>query len=97
MKSPDCSNLDLDALRGALVTNPNGFEFYIVGFSADLNKHHIMVWLANPADLSEEPLGIDWQALADWSIQLQPRLITPPNYSAPDVPSGSSLPSSAHH
>lgn len=80
MKTVEYSSLDINAIKGALVTNTNGAEFYVTGISVDLETHDILVWMADTGDESiakPTTFGVYWEALKDWEIQLQPLLHLP--------------------
>jgi hypothetical protein len=56
--------LPISVLKGALVTNPNGAEFYITGVSVDIVNHEICIELEGGG-------SVEWSTLRDWSIQFQ--------------------------
>jgi hypothetical protein len=65
------ATLDPASLRGAIITNPNGAEFYCLGLTVDLAAHQIMAVLKRcqgPTGV----VGVPWEDLADWQITLQP-------------------------
>ena len=64
MKISSHNSFDINVLKGALVTNPNGAEFYITGVSVDLVNHSISIDLENGQSL-------EWSTLKDWEIQFQ--------------------------
>lgn len=61
--------LNLNWIVGSLFTNTSGTEFRCTGFSVDLENHSIIVNL-NLID-SDKTVGMDWNSLKHWSIQLQ--------------------------
>tara|TARA_B100001989_G_scaffold78064_1_gene53755 strand:+ start:1233 stop:1451 length:219 start_codon:yes stop_codon:yes gene_type:complete len=61
--------LNLNWIVGSLFTNTSGTEFRCTGFSVDLENHLIIVNL-NLID-SDKTVGMDWNLLKHWSIQLQ--------------------------
>ena len=61
--------LNLNWIVGSLFTNTSGTEFRCTGFSVDLENHSIIVNL-NLID-SDKTVGMDWNLLKHWSIQLQ--------------------------
>ena len=61
---------DINVLKGALVTNPNGAEFYVNGISVDITNHEIcldLLLIGKDAEAS----SVEWSTLKDWSIQFQ--------------------------
>ena len=72
MKVTTSSVLDISALRGALMINPNGGEFYCVGIGVHLPDHAIVVQLADdPAGLVGV-VGLAWADMQDWEVELRP-------------------------
>ena len=69
MKLDGPQSLPISALKGALVTNPNGGEFYIKGVSVDIANHAIYIELWNIGE--RESFSVEWSTLKDWSIQFQ--------------------------
>ena len=43
MKISSNNSFDINILKGALLTNPNGAEFYIKGVSVDVVNHSISI------------------------------------------------------
>lgn len=68
--------LDINCLIGALVTNANGAEFFIVGLGVDLANHEILVEVQSAED-PERTNGVYWHMIGDWEIQLRPRRYEP--------------------
>lgn len=64
MKLDGPQSFDINVLKGALVTNPNGAEFYITGVSVDIANHEIHIELEGGA-------SVEFSTLKDWSIQFQ--------------------------
>lgn len=64
MKISSNNSFDINILKGALLTNPNGAEFYIKGVSVDVVNHSISIDLENGQSL-------EWSTLKDWEIQFQ--------------------------
>ena len=62
MKLAPNQSFDINVLKGALLTNPNGAEFYIKGVSVDVVNHSISIDLDNGQSL-------EWSTLKDWEIQ----------------------------
>ena len=70
------SFFDLNVLKGALLTNTNGAEFRIVGFSFYAsNPTEILVNIREhdmeTGELLEGTVGIAWASLSDWRLQIQ--------------------------
>ena len=57
-------SFDINILKGALLTNPNGAEFIIAGVGVDIANHEILIDL-------EDGNSLEWATLKDWSIQFQ--------------------------
>ena len=70
MKLDGTQLLPIGALKGALVTNPNGAEFYINGVSVDIANHEIHIELEG-GDSEKLFNWVEWSTLKDWSIQFQ--------------------------
>ena len=64
MKLDTNQSFDINILKGALLTNPNGAEFYIKGVSVDVVNHSISIDL-------DSGQSLEWSTLKDWSIQFQ--------------------------
>ena len=64
MKISSNNSFDINVLKGALVTNLNGAEFYITGVSVDIANHAICIEL-------EDGGSVEWSTIEDWSIQFQ--------------------------
>tara|TARA_R100000781_G_scaffold93463_1_gene58052 strand:+ start:331 stop:531 length:201 start_codon:yes stop_codon:yes gene_type:complete len=62
MKISSHNSFDINVLKGALIINPNGAEFYIKGVSVDVVNHSISIDLDNGQSL-------EWSTLKDWEIQ----------------------------
>lgn len=80
MKTADHTSLDINAIKGALVTNTHGAEFYIVGISVDLESHEIMIWMREPSDEDDTKpatFGVYWNSIKDWDIHLLPHTSLP--------------------
>ena len=67
MKLDDLQCLPISVLKGALVTNPNGGEFYIKGVSVDIANHAIYIELVG----ERESFSVECSTIEDWSIQFQ--------------------------
>ena len=71
----DSSFFDINVLKGALLTNTNGAEFRIVGFSFYAsNPTEILVNIREydmeTGELEEGTTGIAWASLSDWRLQI---------------------------
>jgi len=71
----DSSFFDINVLKGALLTNTNGAEFRIVGFSFYAsNPTEILVNIREydmeTGKLLEGTTGIAWASLSDWRLQI---------------------------
>ncbi len=64
MKLDGLQFFDINVLKGALVTNPDGGESYITGVSVDIANHRICIEF-------ESGCALEWSSLKDWSIQFQ--------------------------
>ena len=64
MKLDTNQSFDINILKGALLTNPNGAEFFIAGVGVDIANHEILIDL-------EGGDSLEWSTLKDWSIQFQ--------------------------
>ena len=64
MKLDRVQSFDINILKGALLTNPNGSEYRITGVGVDIAKHDIHIFLENG-------ISCEWSTLKDWSIQFQ--------------------------
>ena len=67
MKLDDLQCLPISVLKGALVTNTKGCEFYIKGVSVDIANHAIYIELEG----EREGCSVEWSTIEDWSIQFQ--------------------------
>jgi hypothetical protein len=73
MKTLDGSTLDISALYGALLINPNGGEFYCVGVGVSLETHTIVMSLVDADDVTRSTDLVAWDYLREWEVQLRPR------------------------
>ena len=64
MKISSHNSFDINILKGALLTNPSGTEFYITGVGVDIANHEILIDL-------DDASAVEWSTLKDWSIQFQ--------------------------
>ena len=72
----ESSSFDLNILKGALLTNPNGAEFRIVGLFFYANaptKIYVSVREhdCETGELLEGATGLCWDSLTDWDLQVQ--------------------------
>ena len=71
MKISSNNSFDINILKGALVTNPNGAEFYITGVSVDLVNHSISIELSENHLKTMNGQSVEWSTLKDWEIEFQ--------------------------
>ena len=71
MKLEATQFLDISALYGALLTNTNGSELYVVGISLDPTNHIIVLELQDAAD-KDWTIGVPFDSIKDWTIQFNP-------------------------
>jgi hypothetical protein len=75
MKLDPNQSFDINILKGAYLTNPNGTEFKVKGISVDLANHQISLDLIQLGDTGDELFAalssLEWSTLKDWSIQVQ--------------------------
>ena len=71
MKISSHNSFDINILKGALVTNPNGAEFYITGVSVDLVNHSISIELSENHLKTMNGQSVEWSTLKDWEIEFQ--------------------------
>tara|TARA_R100000664_G_scaffold28988_1_gene40533 strand:- start:585 stop:791 length:207 start_codon:yes stop_codon:yes gene_type:complete len=62
MKLSGCQFFNINWLKGQLLTNENGGEFYIKDIQVDVANHEIYIQLDNEACVS-------WDSIKNWSIQ----------------------------
>ena len=66
------SEIRLETLNHALITNPNGKEFRISHWAVDVqNIHEILVVCHEEDGLGMDEVTLSWDSIKDWSIQLQ--------------------------
>ena len=71
MKLKGTQELNLNWIVGSLFTNTSGTEFRCTGFSVDLANHSIIVNLDLIDSQPIQSVGLEWNSLKNWSIQLQ--------------------------
>ena len=72
MKVLKNSEIRLETLNHALITNNHGEEFRISHWEVNIeNIHEILVVCHREKDLLSEEITLTWESIKDWSIQLQ--------------------------
>ena len=72
MKVLKNSQIRLETLNHALITDPNGKEWRISHWAVDIQDiHEILVVCHREKDLLLEEITFTWESIKDWSIQLQ--------------------------
>lgn len=72
MKVLKNSQIRLETLNHALITNPNGKKFRISHWAVDVqNIHEILVVCHEEDGLGMDEVTLTWESIKDWSIQLQ--------------------------
>ena len=72
MKVLKNSQIRLETLNHALITDPNGKEWRISHWAVDIQDiHEILVVCHREKDLLSEEITFTWESIKDWSIQLQ--------------------------
>jgi len=75
MKVLKNSQIRLETLNHAIVTNPNGVEYRISHWEVNIeNIHEILVVMTkenDPESILGEEVTLSWNSIKDWSIQLQ--------------------------
>ncbi len=64
MKFSGCQSFDINWLKGQLITNEHGAEFFIKDVQVDITNHEIVLQL-------DDGSGVSWDSIKDWSIQFQ--------------------------
>jgi hypothetical protein len=58
-----------ESLKGSVLVNPNGAEFYVLGVELNLAEHKVVVVVK---DCEQESVcGLYWDDLKDWKITVQ--------------------------
>ena len=66
------SQIRLETLNNALVTNPNGVEYRISHWAVDIQDIHKILVVCHEQDgLGMDEITFTWDSIKDWSIQLQ--------------------------
>ena len=55
---------DINLLKGQLITNENGAEFFINDVLVDVEDHKVLIQL-------EDGACVEWESIKNWSIQFQ--------------------------
>ena len=72
MKVLKNSQIRLETLNHAIITNDHGEEFRISHWEVNIeNIHEILVVCHREKDLLSEEITLTWESIKDWSIQLQ--------------------------
>lgn len=74
MKILNCSTVDINCLKGALLINEKDHEFYCVGIGFSLDDGKIYLDLIE-ADTKESAGSVDYEDVSKWSIQLGSSLL----------------------
>ena len=64
MKLSGCQFFNINWLKGQLLTNENGGEFFIKDIQVDVANHKILIQLDNES-------CVEWDSIKNWSIQFQ--------------------------
>ena len=64
MKFSGCQSFDINWLKGQLITNEHGAEFFIKDVQVDITNHEIVLQL-------DDGSGVSWNSIEDWFIQFQ--------------------------
>jgi len=66
------SQIRLEALNNALITNPKGVEYRISHWAVDIQDIHKILVVCHEQDgLGMDEITFTWDSIKDWSIQLQ--------------------------
>ena len=72
MKVLKNSQIRLETLNHALITDPNGRKWRISHWAVDIqNIHEILVVCHASEGLCMDEIIVTWESIKDWSIQLQ--------------------------
>ena len=64
MKLVGPQSFDINWLKGQLLTNENGTEFFINDVLVDVEDHKVLIQL-------EDGACVEWESIKNWSIQFQ--------------------------
>jgi hypothetical protein len=64
MKFSGCQSFDINWLKGQLITNEHGAEFFIKDVQVDITNHEIVLQL-------DDGSGVPWNSIKEWSIHFQ--------------------------
>ena len=70
MKLESCSCVDINAMVGASISNPQGKDFLVTGISLSLDDLTPWIHIKNPEHPDSECAIPFDDSLKDWSIQL---------------------------
>jgi len=66
------SQIRLETLNNALITNPKGVEYRISHWAVDIQDIHKILVVCHEQDgLGMDEITFTWDSIKDWSIQLQ--------------------------
>jgi len=74
MKLSGSQFFDINWLKGQIIINENGAEFYIKNIQVDVAKHEIYVQIKtwNSQNLKWDEISeVPWDSIKNWSIQFQ--------------------------
>ena len=72
MKVLKNSQIRLETLNHALITDPNGTKWRISHWAVDIqNIHEILVVCHIEDGLGMDEITLSWESIKNWSIQLQ--------------------------
>ena len=80
MKLSPNSTINVDALKGALVTNEHGAEFKCIGLAINISPDNSLEPILHVQEYDEEgelmegTIGVLLTNLKNWTVQLQPTL-----------------------
>ena len=77
MKLSPNSKLTIDALKGAIITNKQGYQYKCIDLVLSITNENLLepvlqVLPCDEEDTLEGPIGFQFSSLKGWSIQLQP-------------------------
>ena len=64
MKLSGSQSFDINWLKGQLLINENGAEFFIKDIQVDVSNHEILIQL-------DDESCVTWDSIKNWSIQFQ--------------------------
>ena len=70
MKLLDCSHVDINVLKGALIVSPHGAQYTITGVSLSLDDLSPWIHIIDP-DIKDSETAIPFDStIKDWSVQI---------------------------